>query len=315
MTTSAPVREPTNRCPFCGTNGRLTKEHVWPQWLRSQGPAYGLWAPHYQGERSTVSGTHAITNDHGLVEYVPRSGPAAGKFLATVTVKVCGDCNRQWNERLEKPVQELLRPAFTGETTPLTPTYQRLLALWAVKCFVAYARATTAPEVDPFPESERRRQAKPSADPNDRWDLWIGWSPDAEAAHMALSVRPTAFTHRDDDLTQPPPNNTANCWLGANGAVVIGFWRPPKLPREITDLFIPAEMQANLTRLWPKGELVAQWPNRQLPADTWDQVHDRMSMVLAATGLPEEGLTVTQRQLVAQAFLDGALPWDLRRPR
>ena len=210
MTTSAPVREPTNRCPFCGTNVRLTKEHVWPQWLRSQGPAYGLWAPHYQGQRSTVSGTHAITNEHGVVEYVPRPGPAAGKFLATVTVKVCRDCNRQWNERLEKPVQELLRPAFTGETTPLTPTDQRLLALWAVKCFVGYARATIAPGVDPFPESERRRQAKPSADPNDRWDLWIGWSPDAEAAHMALSVRPTAFTHRDDDLTQPPPNNTAN---------------------------------------------------------------------------------------------------------
>jgi hypothetical protein len=257
--------------------------------------------------------THAITNEQGEVEYVPQAGPEAGDFLATVTVRVCGGCNRQWNERLEKPVQQLLRPVFAGGTTALTPSDQRLLARWAIKCFVAYARATTAPEVDPFPDSERRRQAKPAADPNDRWTVWIGWSPNAEAAHMALSVRPAAFSHQDDDLTHPPPYNTANCWLGLNGVVVIGFWRLKKFPRQTVDLFITPELQATLTRLWPTGGPVPQWPDQQLRSDAWDHIHHRMSMVLEAVGLPEEGLTAAERHQAAQAFFAGASPQDLRR--
>ena len=313
MTTRSPAAAPTNRCPFCGSSGRLTKEHVWPQWLRAKGPAYGLWAPHFQGQRLSGSVTQAVTNEQGVVEYIPTAGPAAGEFLATVTVKVCGGCNRQWNERLEKPVQQLLGPVFNGGTTSLTPTDRRVLARWAVKCFVVYARATTAAEVDPFPESERRRQVKPSADPNNRWDVWIGWSPEAAAAHMALSVRPAAFPHRDDDLSEPPPHNTANCWMGANGVVVIGFWRPAALPRECTDLFIPKELRECLTRLWPtEDETVTVWPERQLPDDAWDQIHHRMSGVLEVVGLPEQGLTADQRQRAANAFFDGAHAWELR---
>ena len=28
-------RVPGRRCAFCGRSGGMTKEHVWPQWLRS----------------------------------------------------------------------------------------------------------------------------------------------------------------------------------------------------------------------------------------------------------------------------------------
>ena len=306
-------QEPSNRCPFCGTIGRLTKEHVWPQWLRSRGPAYELWAPHFQGRRSAVSLTQAINNDQGVVEYVSQDGPAAGDFLATVTVRVCGGCNRLWNERLEKPVQEILGPVFAGGTTSLTPSNKQHVARWAVKCFVAYARATIAPEVDPFPESERRRQVKPSVDPNGRWTVWIGWSPSAHAAHMALSVRPAALSHQDDDLTHPPPYNTATCWLGVNGVVIIGFWRPSNLPVETVDLFITPDLQVSLTLLWPTGELATRWPNQQLGTHAWDQLHRRMSMILEAVGLPEKGLTTAERQHAFQSFLGGAEARELRR--
>lgn len=305
--------DPSNLCAFCGSIGRMTKEHVWPQWLRSQGPAHQLWSPRFQGQRAPLDGTYATNNDQGVVEHVSQPGPAASTFLATVTTKVCGPCNRQWNERLEKPVQQLLGPVFAGGTTALTTVDQRLLAAWAIKCFVAYARGTKDPRVDPFPASERRRQAKPAADPHDRWDLWIGWSPGADAAHMSLAVREIALSHRDDDLTYPPPYNTAVCWLAANGVILFGLWRPDTFPRDVAGLLIPPELQGGLTRLWPTDVPEPRWPTRQLPSDVWDQLRQHTSSVLDVIGLPEQGLTATQRQTVMQAFLDGGSPQDLRR--
>lgn len=238
MKTSPSQGKPSNQCPFCGFVGRMTKEHVWPQWLRSQGPGHQLWSPRFQGQRAPLGGIYATNNDQGVVEHVSQPGPAASTFLATVTVRVCGRCNQQWNERLEKPVQQLLHPVFAGGTIAMATSGQRILAAWAIKCFVAYARATKDPRVDPFPASERRRQAKPVADRHDRWDLWIGWSPEAEAAHMSLSVREAALSQRDDDLTHPAPYNTAVCWLSANDVVIIGFWRPEHAPSELVELFI-----------------------------------------------------------------------------
>ncbi len=128
-----------------------------------------------------------------------------------------------------------------------------------------------------------------------------------------LSVREAALSQRDDDLTHPAPYNTAVCWLSANGVVIIGFWRPDYAPSELVELFIAPELRTGLTRLWPASETVSQWPDRKLPSDAWDQLHQRTSAVLDAIGLPEEGLTTAQRQTVIQAFFDGASPQDLRR--
>jgi len=104
-------------------------------------------------------------------------GPSVSDFLATVTVKVCGDCNSKWMNRLENTAQQLLRPVFEGSTVTLSLDDQARSATWAVKSLLAYSRATLARQVDPFPPSELRRLSKGATNPSPRWRVWIGWCP------------------------------------------------------------------------------------------------------------------------------------------
>jgi hypothetical protein len=138
-------------CPFCGSRTRLTKEHAWAQWLRAEGPAHAVWAEHYRGSRQARRFPQPVISLDGILRHVDSSPNLSSEFLATVTVKVCGNCNSTWMNRLENHAQELLRPVFRGGTVRLTPDDHAKLATWAVKSIIAYGRATLAREVDPFP--------------------------------------------------------------------------------------------------------------------------------------------------------------------
>src|SRR5689334_2998942 len=103
---------PGRGCIFCG--GRpLSKEHVWPQWIRKVQGDRGM--AHYRRE---IAGDMTAWRD---VDY-------------NLQVKaVCKPCNHGWMSDLETAVQPILSSLIVGNGRNLYRDGQRILATWATK--------------------------------------------------------------------------------------------------------------------------------------------------------------------------------------
>lgn len=114
---------PPRGCAFCG--GRpLTREHVWPDWVRrlvADAPAM-----RYR-QRMEFESTAREKRDFMLRPFA-------------LTVKaVCAACNNGWMSRLEQAAQPLLMPGLHGRGKRLSPGAQQTLATWAFKSALVYA--------------------------------------------------------------------------------------------------------------------------------------------------------------------------------
>lgn len=102
-------------CVFCGGGGSLTKEHVYPEWLRDAMPLAALYK---------------TTNADG------QSLWEQGTFDVEARI-VCATCNNGWMSDLEAACGPLLvNPILYGSTVSLDAVQQRLVALWAIKTAV-----------------------------------------------------------------------------------------------------------------------------------------------------------------------------------
>jgi hypothetical protein len=131
---------PVRRCAFCGLSGGMTKEHVWPQWLRQ-----------LAGELEPVRFAHTAGFERSAADAF-REMPTVtvqqpGSVLNLVARAVCARCNSGWMSRLEERARPLLlglaEAACTGALYVLTPDQAAAVAAWAVK--TAWMREFTSP--------------------------------------------------------------------------------------------------------------------------------------------------------------------------
>ncbi|KAB1160981.1 hypothetical protein F6X68_06645 [Micromonospora sp. AMSO12t] len=144
-----------NACRFCGTTNRqITKEHVWPDWLREYLPAL---------------------RQYGHIE---RWNSAGGRQqwqqpVLTATVRVfCGACNNGWMSQLEDAAKRIVGPMVVGNAVKLDANAQQTVANWvALKGLVA---AQTSSVEQPIPESHYRRVYHLKGAPPNTMRVWIG---------------------------------------------------------------------------------------------------------------------------------------------
>ncbi len=127
-------------CIFCGDEaGKLTNEHVWPQWLRKY-PAYED-VRRQQGPRPAWDDFEIITDEEGRFVNVSKPRPGHVPILPEVKVKVvCATCNNGWMSRLENDAQSLLQRLMADERFDLSEPEQELLALWTTKTMLLYSK-------------------------------------------------------------------------------------------------------------------------------------------------------------------------------
>ena len=113
-------------CAFCGATGRLTGEHLWPDWLRQ-----------FLGDKKAPFPHRATTTVTGGYDRQWRRPP----FTLTVN-EVCRSCNNGWMSELEGKAKPLLTPMILGEPIKLDEREQRTLASWAVKTAMVYQLTT-----------------------------------------------------------------------------------------------------------------------------------------------------------------------------
>jgi hypothetical protein len=123
-------------CIFCGSAGPLTREHVFPRWLRELFPDLG--------EADYLRRLVTFTTD--------QSHQRPGRPFDVVVRDVCADCNNGWMSALEAQAKPVLTPMLRDEPKTLTVIEQHLVATWATKTMLTMQGANIGGERVVSPE-------------------------------------------------------------------------------------------------------------------------------------------------------------------
>jgi len=117
-------------CIFCGSDAPLTREHVFPRWLRDVFPDLG--------EADYLR--RLVTFDRDDRHERP------GRTFDVVVRNVCADCNNGWMSALEGQAKLILAPMLQEQSRALTAVEQHLVATWATKTMLTMQGANIGGE-------------------------------------------------------------------------------------------------------------------------------------------------------------------------
>lgn len=169
-------------CVFCGTFGKVTKEHIWPVWMQSVLPL-----------DLKARNVHHTTGTGRLLTRV-RSGDVGSRRLAIA----CGGCNGGWMSALQCAAQPHLTKLIQGQTD-IAPEAFPIIAAWCVMFSMAWDQADRLTIA--VSEADRRNLRGPGSIPAG-WSVWIGRYParkgdGPEQGHRALK-NPSVPEHDPD---------------------------------------------------------------------------------------------------------------------
>lgn len=297
-------------CCFCGRTGKLTKEHVWPKWLRKW-PAYEVGRKAFgTGQQVRLEPVSSLDPD-GRIQVSMTSVGRESQYLPFVTVPVCAQCNNGWMSHLEQGAQRVMTPLINLRPHQISVPDQRLLTVWAAKCLYAYA-SVFHPQNLPFTAAEFQA-LREKREPPDRCAVWIGHSM-SQFAQVAMIVEPTLVTSHDDGYANLHSRaaNIAQGYLAAHSVVFIAHWIPQVSP-DVYELLFAPPIREGLARISDPTEQL-NWPPAPIPAGLLaTQRTHYLSALHEAIGLPWEGHTEKEAGHLADRYMAGESPADLRR--
>ena len=95
----------------------MTREHVFPQWLRGLFPGLGS--------------VEFIRRLRTREEDIEHSFPGAA--LSVVVKEVCRRCNNDWLSPMETDTKDIITPLVLGQARTLNASEQYTVAVWATK--------------------------------------------------------------------------------------------------------------------------------------------------------------------------------------
>jgi hypothetical protein len=157
------MSKPAGKCVFCGKTRRLTKSHVWPDWVAKILPQTGTHHEQIIGQFDT---------------FVPKmKGPAywrrvrQGHVATRKPRNTCFVCNGGWMRRIEEATMAIMPPLLLGRLFLLTFFEQRALA--AFMCLVSMRTELSGHEMRAIPQTDRDWLMQHS-EPPPHWKIWIG---------------------------------------------------------------------------------------------------------------------------------------------
>lgn len=240
-----PFLKGRKRCIFCGRPGKITKEHLFADWLRKYFPR----------DASTTHTTAHIFWPKSFISKQPiddrqtRQGHPGSKKIRAV----CRDCNNRWLSQLETWAKKAIPRLMTGERCNLVPSGQTKLATWAVKTAMVAERFK--PHDSSIPQNERT-WLRDNLRPPDNWFVWI-------AAYQGDDWHDLAISQIRGGLsTTPVPNpdvapyyiQATTFGLGHLLITVLGSSFPT-----IRDVFSGRELDGAI-QIWPQHPRSILWP-------------------------------------------------------
>lgn len=112
-------------CVFCGSSKNLSKQHLWPDWIKDTLPSRSE-----QSHMEMNFQTRFVGNTAYIAPTIrPVRGPAGARKLRIV----CETCNNRWMSVVESRAKPFAEKLILGEDVTLDAAAQEALSVWAVQ--------------------------------------------------------------------------------------------------------------------------------------------------------------------------------------
>lgn len=256
----------TYKCVFCESHERLTREHIWANWLRPYLP------------RTGEHNYHWTTRNGGEIKKgkIHRPGDAHSQRLQVV----CGRCNSGWMSTLQEEAKPILVPLVNGERPILDEHSQYILSRWATMNTMVIEFADPPTAMIP---QEHRSRIQMGGGPLQDWHIWIG-------RHNVGAHHPAYFNHFGwagyrADQTRPgqlEPHKCQTTTFTVGQLLFHTFMVTPSLPEPSIDHETFAQA-FGLRTIWPSSGLIIHQPER---VHDWESRDDVSEYIARASGLP-----------------------------
>jgi hypothetical protein len=246
--------EQLKRCIFCGSDDKLTSEHIYGEWLKAYVPR-----THNKHEFQ-----HIKSGSPGIHEFADKKIKAGDPVNSQVRV-VCGSCNSGWMSGLQNRAIQFLTPLVRGEFSELNIAAQTAIAAWA-----AMATMTSEfrkPQKIVIPQDERT-WLKQKLTPPLNWRIWIGrynretWGGQWVRSTLNIGSKKDIEEWLTDDLRAPNVQTTTF----VVGELYISVLSGPFQPLIDTwDWRTARRARARLVQIWPIKYLNIFWPPPPIP--------------------------------------------------
>ena len=248
------VHREARRCVFCG-GGKLTKEHIWSDWLKAHLPASGA---NFQILTDTQF-DHA-SNTALLSQSLPRK--RQGSLQQLKFRNVCGTCNNGWMSLAVSAAKPLAEPLIKDMRVDLDEKAQRSLATWiAISTVMA---EFTDPHTQAIPYEDRISLYKTSLPPSN-WSISIGrysgveWSP-MRYYHVG-GLMAEASIPRPNAIYNATPKNFQLTTYVIRSLLIQVF---SSTDDSNVDFFREWRVPNGMTPIWPRFRKVIRWPRNPL---------------------------------------------------
>ena len=244
-------REALKACVFCGEFRRMSKEHIWGDWVRD-------FIPERKGGHTLRDVEIMKSSEPEKVSIIQRKGSALGTFRHIV----CEPCNTQWMSRLQNNAKDYLIPLFKGDPTVLGQEACSAVAAWATMVSMTAEFMLDSGTKIGISREDRAALMTTEA-PLPDWKIWVGyydggiWS--HQWKHASLPIVGGKDLPSAEYVYTPLPNTQTTTFVVGKLYVhtmscgypdVVSNWQW-LLNNRLRNLLVP---------IWPVRPQIVTWP-------------------------------------------------------
>jgi hypothetical protein len=231
-------------CVFCNGTG-LTKQHVWPDWLKNV-------IPRDNNQHSQFL-THVSLKDPELVVVQPdvlvRQGHAGTRKIRNV----CASCNNGWMSKLEGDVKSILTSLILNDVVRLGIESQKNISAWVVMTTIMQEYTDLKTQAIP---AIHRKYLMENGIPPEGWEIWIGRY--RGALWNSYRFRHHGFLlQRKNNIDYSVNNNNTQATTSRLGELIV---YATSSTLEGVNLDIADPIKNKLRRIWPSDEMIIELP-------------------------------------------------------
>lgn len=236
------MSKPAGKCVFCREQRKLTKSHIWPEWIESILPQKATHHEHIVGQVSTFE----PKMDFPALWRKTKEGHVATRRPRNT----CYGCNGGWMRTIEEAAKPLMPSLLLGQQHRLNAAERRALA--AFLCLVSMRIEFSSLEMRAIPAADHD-YLRTNFEPPREWKIWIAryiGTISIDQSYMALQIEstpdvPRGVEHCNTQVTTLVigqlcahlfRSTTISDFRGYEGIHLVTIWPPHPFDIEISTM-------------------------------------------------------------------------------
>lgn len=242
-------RRRNSKCIFCGLTG-LSKEHIWPEWMRE-------YFPRADDSRYNMEVHRARGKER---DYAPKKTERPGHVSSAKLRVVCRNCNSGWMNQLEIAAKPIFTNILEKNAFAIGLEEQDVLAHWIAMKSIVVEHSQINEHITPYHDRERLRS---NALIPEFLSIFLGRYDGSDGT--SFRKHSAVFSHTEAGPSPPLEGRTKNV---QTVSMIIGDLFVFALTARTDFDLLKYFNSSQLTQIWPIGELSFAWPLAPLPQTT-----------------------------------------------